>query len=65
MTKSWTVSAAKAVTWRLIGAADTFVLTFLLTGKCATAAGIVGLEVVTKSVLYFSHERAWVRWGRA
>lgn len=61
--KSWTISAAKAVTWRLLGATDTFVLTFLMTGKCATAVGIVGFEVITKSVLYVGHERAWIKWG--
>jgi len=52
-------SAAKAVSWRILGAVDTFVLTFLVTGKASAAAGVVGFEVLTKSVLYYGHERAW------
>jgi len=52
-------SAAKAVSWRLVGAVDTFVLSFLVTGKAGAAVGIVGLEVMTKTVLYYGHERAW------
>ena len=42
-------SVAKAVSWRLLGAADTFVLSFLVTGHAGAAAGIVGLEVLTKT----------------
>lgn len=52
-------SATKAVTWRLVGAVDTFGLSYLMTGKLSAAAGIVGLEVITKSFLYYGHERAW------
>lgn len=52
-------SAAKAVSWRLVGAIDTFVLSFLVTGHAGAAIGIVGLEVLTKTVLYYGHERAW------
>jgi uncharacterized membrane protein len=52
-------SVAKAITWRTLGAADTFVLSFLVTGKATVAVGIVGFELLTKSVLYYGHERAW------
>jgi uncharacterized membrane protein len=52
-------SVAKAVTWRVLGAADTFVLSFFVTGKATAACGIVGFELFTKSVLYYGHERAW------
>jgi uncharacterized membrane protein len=52
-------SVAKAITWRVLGAADTFVLSFLVTGKATAAVGIVGFELFTKSVLYYGHERAW------
>jgi uncharacterized membrane protein len=55
-------SVAKALSWRIVGAADTFVLSFLVTGKAGAAVGIVGFEVITKSVLYYGHERAWEGW---
>jgi uncharacterized membrane protein len=49
----------KTLTWRLTGALDTFVLSFLVTGKLTAAVSVVGFELVTKSVLYFAHERGW------
>lgn len=59
-------SGVKAVTWRVIGTADTFILSFLITHKPVTAAAIAGFEVLTKTVLYYWHERVWdrVNWGR-
>ena len=50
---------AKALTYRLIGAAYTFIATFLLTGRIGMAGTVVGLEVITKTVLFYGHERAW------
>ena len=52
-------SLMKAMTWRMIGAVDTFVLTFLISGKLTAAVGVCGFEVLTKSVLYYGHERVW------
>jgi uncharacterized membrane protein len=64
MVASHCKSVAKAITWRVLGAADTFVLSFLVTGKATAACGIVGFELFTKSVLYYGHERAWEMQGR-
>jgi bifunctional enzyme CysN/CysC len=59
-------SAAKAFTWRATGSLDTFMLTALITRNLHIAGGVALAEVVTKTVLYYIHERAWtlVRWGR-
>lgn len=59
-------SAAKAVTWRITGTADTFIISLLITKKPVVAASIASLEVLTKTVLYYFHERVWnkVSWGR-
>jgi uncharacterized membrane protein len=59
MSDSHVKSAVKAVTWRVVGAADTFILSWLLTGRPTLAGVIVGVETVTKSLLYYAHERAW------
>ena len=58
-------SFAKAVSWRLTGTLDTFVVSWVLTGTPALAATIAVTEVVTKVTLYWIHERAWNRtqWG--
>jgi len=59
-------SAAKAVTWRITGTADTFIISLLITKKPVVAASIASLEVLTKTVLYYFHERIWnkISWGR-
>lgn len=54
-------SFAKAISWRVTGTVDTMVLSYLITGSVKLAAAIGGTEVITKSVLYYLHERAWGR----
>jgi uncharacterized membrane protein len=60
-------SFVKAVSWRLMGSIDTFIITYLVTGQAKWGAAIAGIEAVTKIVLYYVHERVWghVRWGLA
>lgn len=54
-------SVAKAISWRVTGSIDTMVLSFLFTRSFRLAAAIGLTEVMTKSLLYYLHERAWVR----
>jgi sulfate adenylyltransferase large subunit len=54
-------SVVKAVTWRITGSADTFLLSWLFTQSAKVAAAISLSEVVTKLALYYVHERAWAR----
>jgi uncharacterized membrane protein len=58
-------SLAKAVSWRLLGSIDTFVIGWLITGRAVVALSISGVELFTKVGLYWLHERMWhrVRWG--
>lgn len=59
-------SAAKAITWRVIGTLDTFLLSWFITKESVTAGAIASVEVATKTILYYLHERGWdkVNWGR-
>ncbi len=59
-------SLAKAVSWRITGTIDTFLISWLITGRALLAGGIAGTEVLTKVTLFYLHERVWgrVRWGR-
>jgi uncharacterized membrane protein len=59
-------SGLKAITWRIIGTADTFVISLVITKEPVTAGAIASFEVVTKTILYYFHERGWnkVKWGR-
>ncbi len=58
-------SLTKAVSWRVLGSVDTFLLSWFFTGSPAAAGAIATAEVVTKMLLYYFHERAWgaIRWG--
>ncbi len=55
------VSLLKTLSWRIIGTLDTMLISYVLTGKLDIALSIGGIEVVTKMVLYYLHERAWVK----
>lgn len=59
-------SAVKAISWRILGTLDTIVISWLITGKIALALSIGGIELITKMVLYFFHERIWnsIKWGK-
>lgn len=56
---------AKAVTWRLLGSLDTFLLAWVLTGSPELGLTFSGVEIITKTLLYYAHERMWYRfkWG--
>lgn len=61
--RSW----VKAISWRLIGTIDTIIISILITGELITAVSIGLSELVTKTILYYFHERVWNKasWGRS
>ena len=58
-------SGTKTATWRVTASLDTMLLALIFTGNLGTAISIGGLEVITKLILYYLHERVWTRlaWG--
>lgn len=52
-------SILKGVTWRVLGTLDTMIISYLITGNWKFALSIGGIEVISKLVLYYLHERAW------
>lgn len=54
-------SIVKTVSWRVIGTIDTVIISWLITGEVGFALSIGGVELFTKMLLYFFHERAWER----
>lgn len=54
----------KTITWRIIGTLDTTVLSWFITGSWKMGVTIGGIEVVTKMVLYYLHERAWYKFSK-
>ena len=55
---------AKTITWRLIGTIDTVLIGWVVTGDPWIGIQVGGVEMVTKMVLYYFHERAWFRYGK-
>lgn len=52
---------AKTITWRIIGTIDTMALAWFVTGDLMMGLKIGGIEVFTKMILYYLHERVWYR----
>ena len=59
-------SIAKTASWRIVGTISTVVISYIITGTMALAFSIGFVELISKLVLYFFHERAWnkVKWGK-
>lgn len=52
-------SLMKSVSWRIVGTLDTMVISYFITGKLTIAVSIGSVEVLTKTILYYFHERLW------
>ena len=61
-----TRSIVKAISWRIVGTLDTILISWFITGQITMALSIGLVEVVTKMILYFFHERVWniIKWGK-
>lgn len=53
----------KTVTWRIIGTLDTMILSGFITGSWKLGLAIGGVEVFTKMILYYLHERIWYKFS--
>ncbi len=59
-------SLVKTVSWRVVGTIDTVLIAWLITGTLTLAFSIGAIELISKLVLYYFHERAWnkIKWGK-
>ena len=59
-------SLIKTITWRILASLDTFLIAWLVSGSISVGGWIATIEVITKIILYYFHERAWnrVKWGQ-
>ena len=51
----------KTFSWRGIGTLDTILFGWLITGNSLTGFKIGGIEMISKMLLYYAHERLWYR----
>ncbi len=58
-------SLVKTLTWRIIASTDTVIIATFLTKDPLIGLSIASIEIVTKMVLYYLHERGWAAldWG--
>jgi len=58
-------SIAKTFTFRIIATITTMVLVLIFTGSLALAGAIGALDMISKLIIYYLHERVWdkVSWG--
>ncbi|HLQ99138.1 MAG TPA: DUF2061 domain-containing protein [Sphingobacterium sp.] len=58
-------SLVKAISWRIVGTIDTVVISWWIAGDFTIALSIGAVELTSKTLLYFVHERIWtrVKWG--
>ena len=59
MFASKTRSILKTISWRIVGTLDTMCLGWIITGDPTVGLKIGALELFTKMILYYFHERAW------
>lgn len=52
-------SVVKTISWRTVGTLDTIIISYFITGSLVMAASIGSIEVITKMILYYFHERVW------
>ncbi len=52
-------SFMKSVSWRIVGTIDTMIISYFITGRISLAISIGSVEVITKTILYYFHERLW------
>jgi uncharacterized membrane protein len=59
-------SLSKAISWRITGTLDTFIISWIITGQLLIASGIAFTEIITKIILFWAHERVWnkINWQR-
>jgi uncharacterized membrane protein len=62
---SRTRSLVKAISWRLLATVTTMGLVYLFTRELTLSLSIGGLEIMSKLLIYYLHERAWnlTSWG--
>ena len=54
-------SILKTISWRIVGTLDTMCLGWIITGSPLIGLKIGALELFTKMILYYLHERLWLQ----
>ena len=61
MSESHLRSISKAVSWRITATLTTVIIAYLITSEIKTALSIGGIEFFLKFVIFYMHERLWLK----
>ena len=56
-------SIIKGFSWRFFGTLDTIIISYFVTGHVTVAFKIGFTELITKVILYYFHERIWLKYS--
>jgi len=59
MKESHLRSLLKGISWRVFATLTTVTISYIIIGEPIKALSIGGLELVSKFILYYAHERGW------
>ena len=51
----------KTVTWRIVGTIDTIIIGWIVSNDVTIGLGVGSIELFTKMILYYLHERVWYK----
>jgi uncharacterized membrane protein len=59
-------SIVKTITFRVVASLDTMLLVYIFTGDFMIMGLVGSLEIISKIIIYYLHERVWSRfaWGK-
>ena len=59
-------SITKAISWRFLATVTTISIVFIFTKKLMLSLGVGLVEVISKVIFYYLHERIWgkIQWGK-
>ena len=65
MIRKHSISFIKGISWRFFATCDTILLSYIYTGSIDYSLKIGFIEVFTKVILFYFHERIWlkIKWG--
>ena len=52
---------AKTITWRIVATFDTIIIAYFISGSLELGIKIGSIEILTKMILYYIHERLWFK----
>ena len=64
--ESYKRSVIKSLSWRILATLVTISIVFILTGKSILSLQIGLVEIISKILIYYFHERIWntIKWGK-